>query len=113
MKLREIVTKLGLEIAAGENNLDLEVTHGYVSDILSDVMAKAPRGCVWVTNQTHQNVIAIVFFKRLNAVIMAGGVEPESEALQKAIEKELPLLKSQQSAFEIVGQLFHLGVRGN
>ena len=81
MKLREIVEKLGLEVASGSNNLDVEVTSGCVSDILSDVMAKAPRGSIWVTNHTHQNVMALVFFKRLTGVIIAGGLELEEEAL--------------------------------
>jgi len=112
MKLREIVQKLNLEVVAGENKLDVEVTGGCVSDILSDVMAKAPRGSIWVTNHTHQNVMALVFFKQLTGVIITGGLEPEEEALQKAIEKEIPVLKTRHNAFDVVGQLYALGIRG-
>jgi predicted transcriptional regulator len=112
MKLREVVEKLQLEIAAGAENLDCEVTGGCVSDILSDVMAKAPKGSIWVTNHTHQNVIALVFFKRLSGVIIAGGLELEEDALQKAIEKQIPVFKTKLSAFDVVGYLYELGLRG-
>ncbi len=112
MKLSQIVEELNLEIVAGNNKLDLEICDGYVSDILSDVMAKAPRGSLWITNQNHENVIAIVFFKRLSGVIMAGGIEPEEIALKKAIEKEIPLFKTRKNAFDIVGHLFQLGIKG-
>lgn len=113
MTLREIVEKLGLEVISGMNSLDAEVTVGCVSDILSDVMAKAPRGSIWVTNHTHQNVMALVFFKRLSGVIIAGGLDLEADALQKAIEKEIPVLKTKACAFDIVGDLFALGIRGH
>lgn len=112
MKLREIIEKLELEVIAGETKLDCEVTGGCVSDILSDVMAKAPRGSIWVTNHAHQNVIALVFFKRLSGVIIAGGVDLEEDALQKAVEKEIPVLKTKSSAFDMVGWLYKLGIRG-
>jgi hypothetical protein len=40
MKLKEIVDRLELKVAAGEN-LDQEVAGGYASDLLSDVMANS------------------------------------------------------------------------
>lgn len=113
MTLRQIVEKLGLEVASGMSNLDVEVTSGCVSDILSDVMAKAPRGSIWVTNHTHQNVMALVFFKRLTGVIIAGGLELEEDALQKALEKDIPVLKTKANAFDVVGHLYELGIRGH
>ena len=75
-------------------------------------MAKAPKDSIWVTNHTHQNVIALVFFKRLRGVIIAGGVEPEEDALEKAIEKKIPVFKTKLNAFDLVGMLYELGLRG-
>ena len=112
MKLKEIVEELGLKVVAGENNLEVDVEGGYASDILSDVMAKTKHGDLWVTNQGHQNVVALVFFKRLAGVIIAGDIKPDEEALQKAKEKDIPVLLSEMNAFEIIGQLYQLGVRG-
>jgi serine kinase of HPr protein (carbohydrate metabolism regulator) len=112
MQLREIVQKLELKVASGENKLDSDVTCGYMSDILSDVMAKAFKGSVWITTQTHENVVAILFFKSLAAVILPNGLELDKIALDKAIEKQLPILLTDLSAFEIVGRLYELGISG-
>ena len=38
MTVREIVEKLNLRVFSGAEGLDKEVTGGYVSDLLSDVM---------------------------------------------------------------------------
>ena len=112
MELQEIVKRLDLKVLSGEQNLQKEVVKGYLSDILSDAMANAPKGALWITNQVHENVIAIVFFKSLAGVIFPDGLEPESATLSKAKEKNIPVLKTSLSAFDITGQLFDLGIRG-
>ena len=63
MHMNEIIEFLDLTVFSGEGNLEREVSGGIISDMLSDVMAQASKGLLWVTNQTHENVLAIVFFK--------------------------------------------------
>jgi len=113
MLLKEIVEKLSLQVVSGEIRLENDVVSGTVSDILSDVMAKAAKNSIWITNQTHENVIAIVFFKGLAGVILAGGLEPEKPALDKAREKGIPILLTPLSTFDIAGELYKLGIRGS
>ena len=112
MKLKDIMGKLELELISGNENLEIEINGGYVSDILSDVMAKAKQGDLWITNQAHQNVIALAYFRRLSGVIIASGIDLEPEALEKATEHKIPVFKTQLSAFEVVGQLYKLGIGG-
>ena len=110
MLLTDVIDQLGLVVFSGEENLEKEVTDGIISDMLSDVMAQAKKGALWVTNQTHENVLAIVFFKSLSAVILPGGLRLDEQAAQKAQEKNLPVLLTDLSAFEIVGKLYQLGI---
>jgi len=49
MKVRELVEKLNLKVYSGESGLDNEITGGYTSDLLSDVMGFAKDGQIWVT----------------------------------------------------------------
>ena len=112
MKLMRIIEQLDLEVLSGESNLDCEVRGGYASDILSDVMAKTHQGDIWVTNQGHQNVVAMVFFKRLAGVIIADSVLPDEEALEKAKKNNIAVLTTKMNAFEIIGRLYQIGVRG-
>ena len=69
----------------------IEVTSGYASDLLSDVLANAKDGAIWVTNQRHQNVIGVAVMLNIGAVVIAGGVEPEENTLEKAIAENVPL----------------------
>ncbi|MDZ7316595.1 MAG: DRTGG domain-containing protein [candidate division KSB1 bacterium] len=110
MLVKEVVEKLGLSVFSGEEALEKPVTGGVVSDILSDVMAQAHKGELWVTNQTHENVLAIVFFKGLAGVILPGGHRLDDDAAKKALEKHIPVFLTDLSTFEVVGRLYELGV---
>ncbi len=112
MKVEQLVKFLDLKVKAGGNQLGQEVTGGYVGDLLSDVIAHSVRGNVWVTIQTHPNIIAVASMKELAAIILAGGREPDLETLKKAEEEEIPVLGSLLPAFELVGRLYQTGIAG-
>lgn len=113
MKLTEIVERLGLENLTPELPLDgREATGGHVSDLLSDVLANAPRQGVLVTIQVHMNVLAVALHAGLSAVVFAAGRVPEAPVLAKAVDEQMPLLASRAPAFDIVGELHALGLRG-
>src|SRR4030065_2258478 len=103
MKVEKLVQSLGLEEKAGNDQLHQEVTGGYAGDLLSDVIAHSAKGNVWVTIQTHPNIIAVASMKELAAIILAGGREPDPETLQKAREEGIPLLISLLPPFELAG----------
>jgi hypothetical protein len=114
MNLHEISTALGLEILSprAASGPPAEVTAGYVSDLLSDVLANAPRRGVLVTVQVHMNVIAVAVHAELAAVIFAAGRRPEEDVRRKAEEEGIVLLGSKEPTFEVVGRLYALGLRG-
>ncbi|MHB0912141.1 MAG: serine kinase [Armatimonadota bacterium] len=90
---------------------DAEVTGGYSSDLLSDVLGNAKVGNVWVTNQKHQNCVAVASLLGLAGVIVAGGAEPDPGMIEKAEAEEVSLYTTELSAFETAGRLYALGVR--
>ncbi len=108
MTLLEIVKSLGLEVYCGENLLQKEVKGGYVSDLLSDVMGNANEGEVWITLQSHMNVIAIASLKELPAVILVKNIKVEEGVLKKAEEEGIAILGSTDSTFDVAGKLFEL-----
>ncbi|MBQ7550453.1 MAG: serine kinase [Bacteroidales bacterium] len=108
MKVRELVEKLGLTIFCGEENLDNEIKGGYVSDLLSDVMGFAQEGNVWVTLQTHKNVIAIASLKELAAIVLVKGNKPEEDMLEQAKEEGIPVLGTNAQTFEVAGKIYQL-----
>jgi predicted transcriptional regulator len=106
MKVAELVEKFGLTIFAGENGLQNEISGGYVSDLLSDVMGFARENQVWITLQTHQNVLAIASLKDLAAVILVKGFQPDQETLTHSNEEGIPLLGTEMETFEIAGKIY-------
>jgi serine kinase of HPr protein (carbohydrate metabolism regulator) len=108
MKIKAISEKLQLEVLAGQQNLDVEVTGGYTSDLLSDVIANSKAGNLWITLQIHQNIIAVAKLKDLTGIIIVNNREPDEDTLGKANEENVPVLCSKEMAFEISGKLYEL-----
>lgn len=108
MKVRELVEKLDLKVFSGEKGLDNEISGGYVSDLLSDVMGFAKDGQVWVTLQTHKNIMAIASLKDLAAVIVVKGFEPENDTMEVSDEEGIPILGSKEQTFELSGKIYNL-----
>jgi predicted transcriptional regulator len=112
MTLKEIAEKLDLEVVTGPDGLDREVTGGYASDLMSDVIANSRAGDLWVTLQIHQNVVAVAALNNLSAVVLVNGRRPEEAAVEKARTEEIPILITDLPAFEIIGRLYNLGIPG-
>jgi hypothetical protein len=114
MNLAELARELKLEdltpqVRAAPGG---QISAGYASDLLSDVLANAPRGGVLVTVQVHLNVVAVAVHAELAAVIFASGRRPEPAVIAKAAEEGVALYVSDQTAFDVVGRLYALGLRG-
>jgi len=103
-----MVNKLDLQVFSGEKGLDREISGGYMSDLLSDVMGNADEGQVWITLQTHKNVMAIASLKELAAVILVNGHKPDDDTAAQSNEEDIPLLGTSMSAFDITGKLYEL-----
>ena len=110
ISLSELVAQLSLEVCAAEQKLDTEVTGGYASDLLSYVMARAKEGNVWVTMQSHANVVAVASLVNLAGVIITEGARPEPATLAKANQEEIPILATPLSTYTVAGKLYELGV---
>ncbi len=112
MLLSEIIKNLNLTPRV-DGVADREVNGGYCSDLLSDVLGNAKQGNIWVTNQKHQNCVAVASLLGISSIIIAGGVEPDENTIEKAVAEEIPLFTSSDQAFDVVGKLYELGIRGN
>ena len=112
MKVKEIIEKLNLQVKSGAGNLDSEISGGYTSDLLSDVLANSEEGNIWITLQTHQNIVAVASIKQLSGIIIVNSREPAEETLLKAEEEDIAIMVSSLPAFELTGKLYNLGIPG-
>jgi hypothetical protein len=113
MRLTDLAAMLQLQNLTPELDISQrEVRAGYVSDLLSDVLAHAPQGGVLVTVQVHLNVIAVAVHAELLAVVFALGREPDPAVRARAIEEGIALFVTPRPAWEVVGTLHASGIRG-
>lgn len=103
--------RLAVEIAASGDRLDTVITGAQVSDLLSYVIAEGRRGNLWITIQTHPNIVAVAELAGLSGIVIAGGLAPEDETVVRAEEEGIPLFTSAKSSFVLAGELYELGVR--
>jgi len=95
-----------LTVFSGKEGLGREITGGYASDLLSDVMGNASEGQVWITLQTHKNVMAIASLKDLAAVVLVKGNKPEEDTIMHSNEEAVPVLGTSENSFELAGKLY-------
>lgn len=111
MTLKEIAKNLELEVVTS-HELDQEPQGGYASDLLSDVIANAQEGDIWVTLQIHLNIVAVAAMKGVSAIITVNGRRPDEATISKANEEGITIMVSVLPTFEVVGKLYSHGVRG-
>ena len=112
MKISELVKELDLTVFTKPDNLEREISGGYASDLLSNVMAQTIQDQVWVTIQAHQNIVAVASLINLSGIILAGDTLPDEKTIDKANEEDIIILGTKLSAFELIGQMYKLGISG-
>jgi predicted transcriptional regulator len=108
MKLSSIVENLSLEVKTGKDNLQNNVTGVYISDLLSDVMGNSKEGNIWITLQTHLNIVAVAGLKNLAGIIIINNRQMQEDVLQKAESEKITIMSTPLPAFEVAGKLYQL-----
>jgi len=108
--VEELSQQFNLQVAAGRAHLDRQIQGGYCGDLLSDVMANAPGGCIWLTVQTHQNIVSVAVLHGMAAIILTGGREPDQETVEKAEAEGIPILTWPATAYELAGKVYSAGI---
>ena len=112
MNLQDIIKNLQLVILT-DPALIAEKTaeEGYASDMLSCVMSGAKHNSMWVTLQSHLNIIAVASLLDLAAIIVTEGNIPEPSVIHKANQEGIVLLSTEKPTFQVAGRLWELGIR--
>jgi len=109
MKLRTIIDKLGFKNWTPELGNDIEITGCHISDVMSDTLANASEGDLWLTRQNNQVVIALASLKKIPAVVLVDGKQPVPEVLERAKGEGVIVLSTSMSCFETAGRLYQMG----
>lgn len=113
MNLREIARELDLTPVTSERHLDRQVSGCYAGDLLSCVMAHARAGDLWLTVQSHVNIVAVAVMLDLAGVVMTEGASADPATVERAEKEGVVLLASTDTTYSVAGKLWELGVRAN
>lgn len=89
---------------------DAELTTGYTSDLLSDVMAHAAEGSVLITIQAHKNTIAVATLTGVAAIVFCNSRSVADDVQETANREGIAIFRTSSNQFEasaIIAQ--HLG----
>jgi hypothetical protein len=112
MNVRQAAGLLQGTVVGGAPDPTQEILGGYASDLLSDVMANAAEGGVWITLQKHVNIVAVAKLKGLAAIVIVNGRTPEPDTLSRAESEGVSIVSTPLSAFEAAGILHGAGIKG-
>ena len=110
VKLPPLIAALRAELLTAHRPETL--TGCYISDLLSDVLAHAEPGMLWVTIQTHRNVVSVAAAKDVTIVLFTCGRKPGGEVIAEAEEEGITLLTTPLTTYEAAGKLWEAGLRG-
>jgi hypothetical protein len=108
MTIENIVRELKLEVYTGADKLQGPVKGAYASDLLSDVMGRAKEAELWITMQTHNNIVAVATLKEISAIVIVNGGKPDEDTLATAESEGVVLLGTRERSFDTCGKLYKL-----
>ncbi len=110
MNILRFAEQLNLSLLV-DSTKEINIEGVYIGDLLSIVMSKAKQDYVWVTIQTHINIVAVAELLDLSCIIVAEGMEVDNDTVNKAKELDIPIFKTAESAYEVACRLYDLGVK--
>ena len=109
MTTRDLIEKTGLKTLSQFEHR--EVSGVFVSDMLSDVMAGAKSGDLWLTVQTHKSIVPAANLVDVAAVVVTSGKQVPADTIELASRYNIAILSSELPTFELVGKLYSHGLR--
>jgi len=108
MKIKNLAAIPELRLATKNTTAEHDFGSVYICDMLSVVLAKSAPGDIWVTIQTHKNIIGVASIKNIPAIIIAENFRPDDETIMKAEEENIAIFLSAEPVFKIAKILAEL-----
>jgi serine kinase of HPr protein (carbohydrate metabolism regulator) len=109
MKLQEIINKLTLNVLTVVE--DKDITGVFISDMLSDVMSNAQSGNLWITIQSHKNIVSAANLIDVSAVIVTHNKKVPEDTIELANRYHVVILSSPLPTFELASRLIEAGIK--
>ena len=110
MTLREVLSIIEGEVVSKGVDLDREISMGCGADLMSDVLIFTHANTLLMTGVTNPQVVRTAEMVDIHAIVFVRGKTPQSETVALAEEKDIALLSSPYTMFEVCGRLYKAGL---
>lgn len=104
MQVKDLLNVPELKLAV-EGDMDMPISGGYMGDLLSVVMGNADEEQVWITIQSHVNIVAVASLRGVSAIIIAHGFQPDEDTAESAKEEGISIFTTELDPFAIAKKL--------
>jgi len=111
MKLSEIKSVLEADIIIGDDKLDIDISGGAASDLMSDLLRNPKAGALLLTGLTTIQAIRTSVIAGMSAIVFVRGKRPDSDISKYAQEQDMPLLSSPLNMYTSCGRLYSKGLK--
>jgi predicted transcriptional regulator len=111
MTTRDLLEKANLTPLSQFSDRTIEGV--FISDMVSDVMAHAKSGNLWLTIQTHKSIVPAANLVDVAAIVITSSKQVPQETVDLASKYDIAILSTELPTFELVGKLYALGVAGS
>ncbi len=109
MNLQDVIEKAELKALTNVEARDVDGV--FISDMLSDVMTGAQAGNLWLTVQTHTNIVSAANLVDLSAVVITSGKGLPEATIELANRYHVIILSTPLKTFELVSKLIGIGLK--
>ena len=110
LKLSDIVTMLEGKVICGDAFLERAVSHGFASDLLSDVLTMDSHDVLWLTGLSNLQTIRTAEMADISQIVLVRDKVASPEMLELAKENHIVLNQTRLSMFRSVGLLYQAGL---
>lgn len=107
MKTSDLEEKLGYIPAYREYEVE-DITNGFTSDLLSDVMGNAPEDSVLITIQAHKNTVACCSLAGISAVVICSGRKVPEDMIEAAKDEDIAIFTTKDNQFNTSFKIHNL-----
>jgi predicted transcriptional regulator len=111
MKLSEVKEILQADVIVGDNKLDIEVSGGAASDLMSDLLRNPKEGALLLTGLTSIQAVRTTVIAGMAAIVFVRGKKPDNELISHAKENDIPILSTPFNMYSSCGRLYSNGLR--
>ena len=110
MTIREIAERIDAVVYAEPDQMDVDLTGAFGSDMMSDVLAFAENRDVLLTGLLNPQIVRTAHMLDMRCIIVVRGKTATEEIKRLAAENGIALLETKLTMYEASGKLYEGGL---